>query len=245
MIFAAGLGTRLKPFTLYHPKALVPLCGVPMLQRIIEKLKASGVNEFVVNVHHFANQIVDFLKDNNNFGCEIHISDESDLLLDTGGGILKARKWLEGEEFIVHNADIYTGFSISEMINQHLSSCSDVTLLVKNRSTSRYLLFDENGIMRGWENIKTGEVKPQGIDPENMSQLAFGGVHVLRGSIFSALDTYAKEIDKRVFSITPFYVDYCNKLKISGFQSANPYSWFDVGNPETLAAAENSLINIF
>lgn len=241
MIFAAGLGTRLKPFTLSHPKALVPLGGVPMLQRIIKKLKASGVNEFVVNVHHFATQIVDFLEKNNNFGCDIHISDESDLLLDTGGGILKARKWLEGEDFLVHNADIFTDFSIREMIYQHESSCSDATLLVKNRFTSRYLLFDENSIMRGWENIKTGEVKPQGINPENLSPLAFGGVHVLSGSIFTALDAFAKQIDKRVFSITPFYVDYCDQLKISGFQSANPYSWFDVGNPETLAAAENSL----
>ncbi len=243
LIFAAGLGTRLKPFTLEHPKALVPIGGVPMLERVVEKLKNAGITEMVVNVHHFSSQIVDFLRANNNFGVNIHISDESALLLDTGGGILKARQWLDDAPFLVHNADILTDFPIEEMIQQHLSGKADITLLTASRSTSRYLLFDKNARMQGWENIKTGEVKPAGLSVSNLEPFAFGGVHILSPSVFPALEDYRQREGSEVFSIMSFYIDACRNLDIRNYQPSRPYKWFDVGNPEKLAQAEASLSN--
>lgn len=240
MIFAAGLGTRLRPLTDSKPKALVELGGVAMLERVIIKLKNAGITEFVINVHHFSWQIMDFLKTNNNFGVTIHISDESGQLLDTGGGILKAREWLDDNSpFIVHNADIYTDFPINEMMKAHIDRNADVTLLVSERVTSRYLLFDKNGRMTGWKNMTTGEIRsPHDLSEESdWHQLAFGGVHILNPSVFPLLKMYAVDSDK--FSITPFYVDYCEKLDIRGFQPSNEYNWVDIGRIESLRIAES------
>jgi len=241
LIFAAGLGTRLKPFTLEHPKALVPVGGVPMLERVIEKLKTAGISEMVVNVHHFSSQIADFLRSKNNFGINIHISDESSLLLDTGGGILNARHWLHDAPFLVHNADILTDFPIEEMIERHSSTNADVTLLTASRATSRYLLFDKNARMQGWENTKTGEVRPFDLSTSNLERLAFGGVHVLNPSVFPRLENYRRQKGSEVFSITSFYIDSCRELYIHSYQPTLPYQWHDVGNPEKLAAAEASV----
>ena len=145
LVFAAGLGTRLRPLTDHKPKALVELCGVTMLERVITNIKNCGITDVVVNVHHFGDQIIDFLKNKDNFGINITISDERDLLLDTGGGILKARHLLEGDEaFLVHNADILTDLNLAEMIAYHKANGADVTLLAKQRSTQRYLVFGEN-----------------------------------------------------------------------------------------------------
>lgn len=238
LIFAAGLGTRLKPFTLQHPKALVPVCGKPMLRRVIEKLLDAGISEIVVNVHHFATQIIEYLDENNNFGANIHISDESARLLDTGGGILKARRWLDDGPFIVHNADILTDFPISEMIAAHTGSGADATLLVKRRQTSRYLLFDCRNRMRGWENITTSEVRPSGLIVDNLDRFAFGGVHILNPSVFPILERYSSRTGEEVFSVTPFYVSSCGQLDIRGYAPSKPYSWHDVGNAESLAEAE-------
>ena len=143
MIFAAGLGTRLKPFTDFHPKALAEVCGRPMLGVVIERLKMAGISEIIVNVHHFADQIVDYLHRNNDFGVRLHISDETSELLDTGGGILAARRWLDGDEpFVVHNADILTDVDIAGMLSVARSTGAASTLLVASRVTKRYLLFD-------------------------------------------------------------------------------------------------------
>lgn len=234
LVFAAGLGTRLKPFTLEHPKALVPVGGVPMLQRVICKLRDAGVDTIVVNVHHFADQIIDFIKDNDNFGVNIHISDESDLLLDTGGGMLKARKWLDGDEpFIVHNADILTDFDITDMVHAFENSKADATLLVAPRKTSRYLYFDSR--LRGWANISTGATAPAGFVPnDKLTPLAFGGVHVVSPRIFDALEDYASE---PVFSIVPFYVAMANRLNITPFVQPQGSIWLDVGKPESLLQA--------
>lgn len=240
MIFAAGLGTRLRPLTDSKPKAIVELCGVPMLERVILKLKDAGIEEFIINVHHFAGQIKDFLESKRNFGVSIHISDESDKLLDTGGGILKARKWLDGKEpFIVHNADIYTDFDINEMVKEHDESEADVTLLVSERETSRYLIFNGCGRMTGWENVKTGEKRsPYGaLDESDCYPLAFGGIHIINPSIFPYLEEYSGNNDK--FSITPFYTDYCAWLDIRGFKPSNAYNWVDIGRIESLRIAEN------
>ena len=238
MIFAAGLGTRLRPLTDNMPKAMVPVAGKPMLQRVIENLKQYGFNDIIINVHHFGEQIIDFVKENNNFGINIAISDERGELLDTGGGILKAEAFLDGDEpFLVHNADILTNLDLNDLYNFHINHKADATVLVAPRKTQRYLVFDSQDRLCGWTNLATGECRPADFDAtaEGLSKLAFGGVHVISTSIFKALREYTTE---HKFSITPFYVDTCRKLKIMGYQPASHYDWFDIGKPETLALAE-------
>jgi hypothetical protein len=242
MIFAAGLGTRLKPFTDSHPKALAEVGGTPMLGLVIDKLRRAGVTEMVVNVHHFAGQIVDYIKANDNFGVTIYISDESDCLLDTGGGILAARRWLDGDEpFIVHNADILTDFDLCDMLDIHRRGNADVSLLTASRKTSRYLLFDSACRLRGWENISTGELKPATLDSaDGLDAFAFGGVHVISPRVFKALDRYARANygeGRHPFSVIPFYVDTCDSLKIMSYQPAQSYRWHDIGKPRSLVEA--------
>ena len=156
MIFAAGLGTRLKPLTDHMPKALVPVAGKPMLEHVILKLIAAGFNEIVINVHHFANQIIEFLKEKENFGITIHISDETDCLLDTGGGIKKAASFFtDGEPFLVHNVDILSNTDLKSLYDYHINSNNDATLLVSSRKTVRYLLFNAQQDLCGWINKDT------------------------------------------------------------------------------------------
>lgn len=239
MIFAAGLGTRLVPFTHTKPKALVPVGGVPMLERVIKRFIEAGITDIVVNVHHFAEQITDFLKQNNNFGINIIISDESELLLDTGGGIVNASRFFNNADAVlIHNADILTDVELNDMVSHHFRKGADVTLLVSDRESSRVLYFDANSQMQGWKNIRTGATLPEGFDPdatEGLRPRAFGGVHVVSASALDALGRYT---DKKVFSIIPFYSDSCRKMRIAGFEPESEYRWFDVGTPEKLAEAE-------
>lgn len=239
MIFAAGLGTRLRPLTNNRPKALVEVGGVAMLERVINRLKSFGVNEIIINIHHFGEKIIDFVNKNNNFGITIHISDERDLLLDTGGGILKARQWLDGNEpFIIHNADILTDFDLNEMMCQHIDTQADATLLVADRKTSRYFCISESNRLKGWTNIATGEVRPRSYITDATDRLrAFGGVHIVSPSIFNTLSNYSNESK---FSITPFYIDKCNELKIMGYTPTNTYQWHDIGKIESIKIAEQS-----
>lgn len=237
MIFAAGLGSRLRPLTDHMPKALVPVAGKPMLERVILRLKEAGFNDITINIHHFGEQIIDFLHANDNFGVDIHISDERDRLLDTGGGIKKARPLLESREpFLVHNADILTDLDLNAFYRHHLESKADATLLVSERKTSRYLLFDGNCHLHGWINKSTGEVKPEGFlyKEGDYQELAFGGLHVISPSIFRYMEN---EQWTGKFSIIPFYVDVCREARIQGYAGDNK-KWFDVGKPETLAKAE-------
>ena len=241
MIFAAGLGTRLRPLTNDRPKALVEVGGKPMLEHVIIHLKQSGFDDITVNIHHFGQKIIDFLESKDNFGLNIHISDERDLLLDTGGGILKARKFLDGNEpFLVHNADILTDLDLKAMLEKHKSSLATATLLVKKRVTQRYFVFDNSHKLQGWINKKTGETKPSTLsyDDSEMIERAFGGIHVISPSIFPLLENFSKGND--VFSITPFYIEECNNCHIQGYESPTAYNWIDVGKPETLEEA-NSL----
>lgn len=241
MVFAAGLGTRLRPLTNDMPKALVPLHGVPMLERVIRNIISCGITDVVVNIHHFGNQIIEFLAKNNNFGINITISDERNLLLDTGGGILRAQSLLDGDEpFLVHNADIFTDINLNDIISHHINSDADVTLLVKQRATQRYLVFNPHWRMQGWTNIATGEVKPSTLTIDATHQLmAFGGIHVISPSIFPALKQFATEPK---FSIMPFYIANCSKLNIQGY-CPNGYNWFDIGKIETLHQAETFIEN--
>jgi NDP-sugar pyrophosphorylase family protein len=242
MIFAAGLGTRLRPLTNDRPKALVEVAGKPMLQRVIERLKAAGVDEVVINIHYFGDKVTEFLEQNDNFGLTVHISDErqwSDEPLETGGGILKARQWLEGDTpFIVHNADILTDLDLSAFYRNHCEHAALASLLVKERNTQRYILFGEDNRLHGWTNIATGEVKPKGVDLDlnALSKRAFGGVHIISPEIFPLLEEYAA--GRLAFGIIPFYLDACQHYPIYGYEPQEAYTWFDIGKPETLKTAE-------
>lgn len=234
LVFAAGLGTRLRPLTLDRPKALVEVGGEPMLGRVIRRLAAAGVDRVVVNNHHFSNKVKSYLAAND-FGVETAVSDESDLLLDTGGGLLKARRLLDdGQPFFVHNADIFTDLDLAAMAEAHRRSGAGATLLVQPRRSSRQLLFDRCGRLMAWENIKTGEVRPAGAETAGLEPLAFGGIHILSPSVFEPLSRYSSE---PVFPIVPFYVDNAKKIDIRAYLAPTSTNWFDIGNPEKLEAA--------
>ena len=208
LIFAAGLGTRLRPLTNDRPKAMVEIAGKPMLQHVIERVAAAGFDDITINIHHFGQTIIDFLEQNGNFGLNIHISDERGLLLDTGGGILKARQWLDGDEpFLVHNTDIISTLDLKAFYDYHVEHDALATILVKERVTQRYFLFDENDRLRGWTNKATGEVKPdvQKLQELTLKELAFGGLHVISPRIFPELERYHRKNGEEKFSIVPFY----------------------------------------
>lgn len=172
MIFAAGIGSRLRPITDTIPKALVEVGGMPMLQRTLMRMKDAGIIDVVVNVHHHAPKIIEFLAANNGFGMNIAVSDESDELLDTGGGLLKAIHLMgEADAVVLHNADIYTDIPLLPLVERYTQSGADVVLAVNHRSTSRYLLCDDSKRMRGWMNVTTGEIKPASLTYEKASTL--------------------------------------------------------------------------
>ena len=239
MIFAAGLGTRLKPLTDHMPKALVPVAGKPMLEHVILKLIASGFDEIVINVHHFAEQIIDFLKEKNNFGIKIWISDETEELLDTGGGIKKASSLLN-EPFLVHNADILSNVDLKALYDFHIASENDATLLVSPRKTVRYLLFDQTNRLCGWINKDTLQTKPEGFiyEPEVQQEYAFGGIHIISPSLFKYRDGWTGK-----FSIMDFYLQTCQKAKLGGYAKKD-LQLIDIGKPDTLAQAEEFIRQI-
>ena len=239
MIFAAGLGTRLKPLTDHMPKALVPVAGKPMLEHVILKLIASGFDEIVINVHHFAEQIIDFLKEKNNFGIKIWISDETEELLDTGGGIKKASSLLN-EPFLVHNADILSNVDLKALYDFHIASENDATLLVSPRKTVRYLLFNQTNRLCGWINKDTLQTKPEGFiyQPDEQQEYAFGGIHIISPSLFKYMEGWTGK-----FSIMDFYLQTCQKAKLGGYAKED-LQLIDIGKPDTLAKAEEFLKNV-
>lgn len=236
MIFAAGLGARLKPLTDNTPKALIPIAGKPMLEHVILKLKAAGFDQIVINIHHLGDQIVDFLAVNQNFGLQIDISDERDYLLDTGGGIKKAERFLQGDEpFLIHNVDIISNVDLLQLYNHHRETHSLATLLVSQRNTSRYLLFNEENKLCGWRNHETGEVKSYYpyFDPNQYHEYAFGGIHVISPEIFNWMEEWTGK-----FSIINFYLSICARTTIQAYPAEN-LRLLDIGKPETLAKAED------
>ena len=234
MIFAAGLGTRLKPFTDHMPKALVPVAGKPMLEHVINKLKSAGVDEILINVHHFAQQIIDFLKEKDNFGIKIWISDETEELLETGGGIKKAAPFFN-EPFLVHNADILSNVDLKSMYDYHLTNGNDATLLVSSRKTVRYLLLDDTNRLRGWVNKETLQTKPEGFiyQPEVQKEYAFGGIHIISPTLFK----YMGDQWTGKFSIMDFYLQTCKEAQLGGYIKED-LQLIDIGKPEMLAKAE-------
>lgn len=242
MIFAAGLGTRLKPLTDHMPKALVPVAGRPMLEHVILKLKAAGFNELVINIHHFGEQILDFLRANQNFGLTIHISDERDCLLDTGGGIRKAEPFFRGNEpFLVHNVDILSDTDLKALYEYHRQSGNDATLLASRRKTIRYLLFDDEKRLCGWINKDTLQTKPEGFayNPEHHHEYAFSGIHVISPSLFHYMD----ERWTGKFSIMDFYLQTCHEARIGG-RLTDTLRLIDIGKPDTLTQAEEFLASL-
>ncbi len=236
-IFAAGLGTRLYPYTSDRPKALVPVAKKPMLEHVIVKLKEYNIREFIINIHHFGDQIIEFLNENNNFDCDITISDERNELLDTGGGLKKVLNTLgNNEDLLVHNVDIWTNYDLSILMNHHKQSKSLVSLLVQNRETSRYLLFEKKKLLlKGWINKKTGDKIPTDIKMDNFTPLAFNGIHII--------NSQAKKLfpDERVFPLIPVYLNLAEKHKISALKINQSY-WLDLGKAEQIIKAEKLLM---
>ena len=268
MIFAAGLGTRLKPITDTMPKALVPVCGQPLLYHVITKLVAAGYDDLVVNVHHFPDRIIHYLH-THDFGARIAVSDERDFLRETGGGIKFARPLLDfstpptaplemteslsfrpseargeiyrQEPFLVHNVDIVSNLDLKWLREQHREGAL-ATVVVSERKTQRYLLFDDNGRLKGWTNIATGEVRSPypDIDPDRYRKLAFAGIHLISPAIFEAFDRYG--FGDR-FSIMDFYLRACADYPI--YAAVPPdFRMVDVGKFDQLPDAEATCASI-
>ena len=233
-IFAAGLGTRLKPLTDTMPKALVPVAGKPLLAHVVEKLKAAGCKKIVINIHHFGDMIIDYVKENNNFGIDIVFSDEREMLLETGGAIKHAVNILGDEPFLIHNVDILSNVDIQALWDEHLNSGSAATLLVSKRSSSRALLFNEEGNLTAWTNKSTGEVKTpyESVDIASLKELAFSGIHVFSPSLFKYFGAYPEK-----FSIIDFYLNTCKEEKIKAFTQEG-LQLLDVGKLDSLERAE-------
>ena len=233
MILAAGLGTRLKPFTDKHPKALVVVNGKTILQRNIEYLASFGIKEVIVNVHHFANQIMDLIKTNDGFGSAITFSDETNKVLETGGGIKKAAWFFanDNEPFVVMNVDILTDMNLEQMILQHKKDNPLATLAVTIRNTSRYFLFDDLNHLCGWTNEKTGERKIS-RESKNYIRKAFSGIHIISPKIFSLIKMEGK------FSMVDVYLELAKTHDITAFDHSDS-KFVDVGKPESVLKAEN------
>ena len=258
MIFAAGLGTRLKPITDTIPKALVPVCSQPLLKHLIDKLIASGFTSIVINVHHFAEKIREYVANNNNFGVEILFSDESDLLRETGGGIRHAAPLLEGNEpFLVHNVDILSNLNLEDFYEAHMAESISIdtplaTILVSERETARYFLFDKSNNLVGWMNKLSGEVKSpytelqrkpsDNFDCEkflrenSLKKYAFAGTHIISPEIFRLMEGWPEK-----FPIVDFYLQMADKYIIKGYVK-NDLKMVDVGKLDSLDEAEEFLL---
>ena len=248
MIFAAGLGTRLKPLTDTLPKALVPLAGKTLLQWQIEKLKAAGITDIVINIHHFPDMIINYLKDNDNFGCNIQVSDERDALLETGGGLRKAEEKFRSlgvqefrssnEGILICNVDILSNIDIPVLL-QAYNPAELGLVVVSQRETQRYLLFDRENRLCGWTNIATGEFRgpiAKSQEPIAHSQLAFSGMQVLNPRIFECMDNIVK-LKGEKFSLIDLYLNICEQETLKAY-IPNDYRMMDVGKISQLSEAE-------
>ena len=242
MIFAAGLGTRLKPLTDTMPKALVRIGGEPLIKHVILRLKEAGFQRIVVNVHHFAQQIIDYLEENEHFGLDIRISDETEQLLETGGGIKKARDLFDPHSpVLIHNVDILSNVDLTAFYDHACSSGAEATLLVSERQTKRYLLFDDKYRLVGWTNKETGEVKsPHNWvkdELQSLQMLAFSGIHVFSPALFPMMDQWPDR-----FPIIDFYLKACATHPLSGYVADN-LRMIDVGKLDSLQQAEEFLLD--
>lgn len=235
VIFAAGLGTRLKSFTEKKPKALVEIAGHTLLELAITYLQRQGINEFIINIHHFGQLVLDYLEANHNFGAIIHISDERNQLLETGGGLVAMENWLKDAPFIIYNVDVLTEIDIIEMMAFFKKSDSLATLAVSERKSSRYLLFDNTHTLCGWKNVTTGEIKSVNSENGIPKAFAFSGIHIVSPEIFQYKPS------KKVFSIIHWYLELAKNHRFSGFNHSGTF-WLDVGKVSALAEAEKYIV---
>ena len=226
MILAAGHGTRLQPLTNNKPKALVEIKGVPLLEIIINRLIKFGFKDVIINVHHCAEQIIAFLSVNKNFGINIQISDEKQQLLETGGGIMHAKWFLNGiDPFLVYNVDILSDIDLSALVEFHVKNNSVATLAVQERETTRQILFDNENNLCEWRNVQTGKRKISREPVGNLKPLAFSGIHVLSPDIFNLIE------EKGAFSIMDVYLRLAKNYSIKAFDHSHT-KWFDLGRYE-------------
>ncbi len=235
MILAAGLGTRLKPITEQIPKALVKVNDKTLLEIAIRNLITNDFRKIIINVHHFANKVKDFL-DKNTFAADIFISDESDLLLDTGGGIKHAQKFFDDSPILVHNVDIISNLNLKEFYQYHLSDDAIASLCVSKRVSSRYLLFNDYNILCGWQDTKKNERIIARKDEKYLNQLAFDGIHILNPTLINSFP------DEKAFSIIKAYLKISETEDIHAYIS-NDIKWIDVGKIDTLQRAEELMKN--
>lgn len=236
MIFAAGLGTRLKPLTDHKPKALVEVGGETLLERVISGLKEAGTERIIINVHHFADMIEQFVKEHGNFGVDIRISDERNELLETGGGLKHAAPLFDADDTIlIHNVDILSNVDLSKLYEK--GDEHDALLVVSERKTKRYLLFDDDMRLKGWTNIETGEVKSVfgQINPKDYKMYAFSGIHTFSPRLLDKMKNYP---DK--FGIIDFYLKACAEADICGYVK-DDLQLMDVGKAETIDMAKDFL----
>ena len=237
LLLAAGLGTRLRPFTLHHPKALAMVNGKSLLQRNVAYLQSHGIKDVIVNVHHFADQIIDAIETNKGWGSNITISDETDAVLETGGGLKKVAWYFEKEEsFVVMNVDMLTDMPLTEMIQQHQANHPLATLAITDRASSRYFLFNPNNQLCGWRNTTTLEEKGAVLtyseeQKQLLQQKAFSGIHVINSRIFKLIQQEGK------FSLVDVYMSLCADNIIEGFDHTTSLL-IDVGKPESIIKAE-------
>jgi NDP-sugar pyrophosphorylase family protein len=233
-ILAAGLGTRLAPLTLDRPKALVELKGVTLLERAIRKVNELEVSEIIINIHHFGDQIIDFLYKNRHFNNKIVISDEREQLMDTGGAMLKAKDLLGIEEpFLLYNVDVLSAIDLNAMSSYHNQKGGLVTMAVRERITDRYLVFDPDMLLSGWKNVKTGEEKIS-RPCQHTRNFAFSGIQIIEPEIFPLITETGK------FSIIDLYLRLAKSEDIFGYHDPSDY-WMDLGKPDQLAEAEKKM----
>jgi len=244
MIFAAGLGTRLKPYTDDRPKAMVEVAGRPMIAHQLLRLRDAGFRRIVINVHHYAEQIIDYVTANSGFGLDVAFSDERGQLLDTGGGIRKALLLFDTDSpVLIHNVDIFSNADLASLYADHIENEADASLLVSQRNTSRYFVFDNEDNLVGWKNMQTGEVRTafdglqatlERLNEDNgVCRLrAFAGIHVISSSLFPLLEQQGE-----IFSITNFYWQHSPKHHIRCVEAPGNFRWVDAGKPEMLSVA--------
>ncbi len=233
MILAAGLGTRLRPLTKNVPKALVEINGSPILEIIILQLKSYGFSDIIINIHHHYNQVIDFLRANDNFGVNIQISDEKDKILDTGGGIKKASWFLNDiKPFLVHNVDVISDINLKDMYDFHCKRHPLATLAVKDKDSSRSLVFDHSYRLFGWENSSTGESRiVSALEKSDKTNIGFCGIHVIDPEIFQHMNSNDK------FSIITTYMNVSLEHPIIGYP-VEQNLWMDIGSFEKLEHAQ-------
>lgn len=245
MIFAAGMGTRLRPLTDTTPKALIEVGGRPMLLHVIDAMASAGVSEIVVNVHHLARNIVEYIdRERDNLPAHVVISDESDSLLETGGGLLRAAPLLaDAEAVILHNADILSSADLGLMLSyfRYLGDVDALLMVDPARESSRRLLLDDRGRVMGRINLSTEVVTPDGLDADGLLRAAFSGIHIISPRILGPLARYSDETGRSAFSIMDFYLNEASRLRLQGYVAEKPGMWFDIGRPESLAAARAAL----